>query len=523
MNKRINIKSICTGIVSCIVLSCTDLEVPVYDKLATFWDTPEEVAAGVALPYVGLRSLVMPVYELNETTTDEVIVPTRGGDWYDGGVWEQMWKHTWTSDHGIVTGGWQFIYGNADHSGIAPINLILENLSKIDPALAEKVDRPTLEAQLKTIRAFYYYQGLDLFGNIPIVENNNTPLSEIVNRPRGEVFEYVEKELLDNLSLLPTEVSAVTYGRPTRWFTEAILAKLYLNAQVYTGTARWSDCIDACDAILSSNKYALEENFFFNFSINNEASKENIFVIPFDWDEGLNFFLIELYSLHYNSGETFGVLVGGVNGFCSTSEYLDLFDANDIRKKMFLTGQQYLNSQQYVDPVPDPANIQYDSEVGLPLIFDPEIKTFSSNDPEFKMAGARCVKWELNFLPPMSNDFAVFRLADIILMKAEAQLRNGDAAGALATINQKINDVSIRSRAGLPDFTSHELTLDNLLKERARELSWEGHRRNDLIRFGYFTDARVPEKLESEQFRILYPIPQPELDKNPYLVQNPGY
>jgi hypothetical protein len=108
-------------------------------------------------------------------------------------------------------------------------------------------------------------------------------------------------------------------------------------------------------------------------------------------------------------------------------------------------------------------------------------------------------------------------------MKAEAQFRNGDINGALTTINQKINGVSIRSRTGLPDFKATEMNLDGLLKERARELSWEGFRRNDLIRFGHFTDARIPEKTVSGNFRTLYPIPASVLAKNPYLVQNPGY
>lgn len=123
----------------------------------------------------------------------------------------------------------------------------------------------------------------------------------------------------------------------------------------------------------------------------------------------------------------------------------------------------------------------------------------------------------------MSNDFAVYRLADIILMKAEAQFRNGDAAGALLTINKQYSGVSIRSRAGLPDFSAAEMTPDGLLAERARELSWEGHSRNDMIRLGHFTDPRIPDKSKSEDFRILFPIPKAELDKNKYLQQNPGY
>ncbi len=170
--------------------------------------------------------------------------------------------------------------------------------------------------------------------------------------------------------------------------------------------------------------------------------------------------------------------------------------------------------------------MQYDEDVNIPLNFNPEIKTFSIPLPEARVAGARCAKWEFNKHGGpglMSNDFAVIRLADIILIKAEAQLRNGDPSGSLATINHKTEGVSIRSRAGLTDFTGSEMSLDAILNERARELSWEGWRRNDLIRFGHFTDARVPEKSISADYRNLYPIPLNELLKNPYLKQNPGY
>ena len=288
--------------------------------------------------------------------------------------------------------------------------------------------------------------------------------------------------------------------------------------QVYTGTSRWPDCIAACDAILNSNMYALEPDFFNNFKIANEASKENILVLPFDREAGLDLFLIQDFTLHYNSGATFGLQSMGFNGYCSTAGYYALFDPNDKRRKMFLVGQQYVNQ------IPDSAHMQYD-RAGHPLSFDPVITTFKLQDPITETAGARCAKWEFNKegWGNMSNDFAVFRLADIILMKAEAQLMNNDIAGALATINQKINDVSIRSRAGLPDFTASEMNPDGLLKERACELSWEGWRRNDMIRLGHFTDARTPEKGVSENFRKLYPIPQAELAKNPYLQQNPDY
>ena len=497
-------------------ISCRKLDTKVHDKIIKFWQTPDQIAAGVAPAYSALRNYVPTfwggpnIFGLNEMSTDEIIVPNRGTDWADDVVWEQMWKQTWNPNHQFMEDGWQFIYG-----GIARVNSILQAVSVISP---KPSNLSSINAELKAVRAFYYYEAIDNFGNVPILDINTLDPKKLANKPRAEIFIFLEKELKDNLAALTTEVNTKTYGRATQWFVQAILAKLYLNAQVYTGTSRWADCIAACNVILDAKKYTLEPNFFNNFLVANEGSKENIFVIPFDRNAGLDYFLIQGFSLHYDSGKTFGLESGGFNGFCSTAEYVNLFDANDARRKMFLIGQQY------VDQVQDAAHMQYD-RFGNPLSFDPVITSFKVQPPKTEVAGARCAKWEFNKQGwgNMSNDFAVFRLADIILMKAEAQFRNGDIAAALTTINQKINGVSIRSRAGLPDFSASEMNLDGLLKERARELSWEGWRRNDLIRFGHFTDARIPEKAVTANYRILYPIPEAEISKNPYLKQNPGY
>ena len=499
-----------------VVISCTDLDTPVYDKTADFWLTPKQIEQGVAQAYVQLRNHAPTwfggnpnVYDLHEMSADEIIVPVRGGDWNDATMWEELWKHKWTPKSLPVQDGWSFIFNGVDET-----NLIIESLQITSPAV-DNADQ--LLAEMKTIRAYYYLQALDLFGNVPIVVKRSVTAAEVDTRSRAEVFDFVENELTQSIPALSQEVNGITYGRATQWLAYVLLAKLYLNAEVYTGSARWDDCIMACDAILNSGKYALEEDFFRNFAIDNDNSRENIFVIPFDFNAGLGAFLLQGFTLHYSSGATFGLQYGGFNGFCSTSEYLGLFDDNDIRKRMFLVGQQY------VDQIPDAAHMQFDSQ-GNPLIFDPVFTSFHIQPPKTETAGARCAKWEFNKTGwYMSNDFAVYRLADVILMKAEAQFSNGDAGGALVTINQKIDGVSIRSRAGMPDFSAAEMNPDGLLAERARELSWEGHRRNDMIRLGHFADSRIPEKEQSEDFRKLFPIPKAELDKNQYLTQNPGY
>lgn len=491
-------------------LSCTKLDTKTYNSATNFWQTSDQVAAGIAPAYTWLRGYTSSVYNLNELSTDEIIAPIRDGEGGSVVEWEQMWKQTWDPHHFFITDGWQFIYG-----GTARVNAILQVVNELNP---EPPDLNTIRAELKTIRAFYHFIAMDLFGNVPIADSAYADLSQIKTSTRTEVFSFIEKELIDNLQYLSPDVNAKTYGRATQWFAQALLAKLYVNAQVYTGTAKWAECIAACDAILRSDKYSLEQDFFTNFKIVNDGSKENIFVIPFDREAGLNLFEIQRLTLHRNSDATFGLASGGINRFCSTAGYYDLFKPADRRREMFLVGQQYVNQ------FPDTANVQYDNSGHL-LSFDPVITSFRLQDPVIETAGARCVKWELNKEGDgsMSNDFAIIRLADIILMKAEAQLMSGDIAGALTTVNQEFNHVSIRSRANLSDFTIAEMTPDSLLKERACELSWEGWRRNDMIRLGHYLDARIPEKEISEEHIKLFPIPQDELNKNPYLTQNVGY
>ena len=187
-------------------LSCTKLNTEVYDQVTNFWQTPDQVAAGVAPAYSGLRNYAPAneVYSLNEVSTDEIIVPIRGGDWNDNGMWQKLWKHTWGPDHPFVSSVWDYVY-----TGIARVNSILQTVNAIAP---KPGDFASIQAELKTIRAFYYFLALDLFGNVPIVEDNEADLSKLGNKSRTEVFSFVEKEIKDNLSDLTPETTPASYG-----------------------------------------------------------------------------------------------------------------------------------------------------------------------------------------------------------------------------------------------------------------------------------------------------------------------
>jgi hypothetical protein len=493
-----------------ITQSCTKLDKKVYNvvPVGNFYQTPDQIAAGVAPAYIAMQNIPDGnVMQMNEITSDEIIVPTRGNDWYDGGQWQGLWLHKFKPDV-FVDGGWSDL-----NNGIGKVNFTLNILN----GLANKPSNyNNIVAELKVLRAYFIFQMMDMFGNIPVVTDFNTDPSKVTQQNRAAVYAFLDSELSTNIPLLSTTVDKTTYGRVTQYFGYMLQAKLYMNAQVYTGTPQWAKAITALNQVISSGKYSLQPNYFDNFAITNDNSTENIFVVPFDKVHigGMNW---EMQTLHYSSNQTYGLTGSPWNGFCSTADIYNKFDASDVRRQQFLVGQQYAADGK--TPLQDP-------QANLPVIFDPNVTSLSDASPAFRMAGARNIKYhpEAGTAGNQSNDGVIFRLGDAYLMLAEASLRTGDAATALTMVNK------VRERAGVADWTAGDLTLPHLLDERSRELTWEGWRRNDLIRFEvadgqpYFTGARTPAKTaDGDQHTFIFPIPAPEILSNPNLKQNPGY
>ncbi|MGZ3777128.1 MAG: RagB/SusD family nutrient uptake outer membrane protein [Mucilaginibacter sp.] len=502
----------CTVILAgSITQSCTKLDKKIYsvEPVGNFYQTPAQIAAGVAPAYIAMQNIPDGnVMQMNEITSDEIIVPTRGNDWYDGGQWQGLWLHKFKADV-FVDGGWSDL-----NNGIGKVNFTLNILNGLQtkPANIDNV-----VAELKVLRAYFIYQMMDMFGNIPIVTDFNTDPSKVTQVTRANAYAFLETELTTNVPLLSTTVDKTTYGRVTQFFGYMLLAKLYMNAQVYTGTAHYDKAITALNQVINSGKYALQGNYFDNFSITNDANPtENIFVVPFDKVHigGNNW---EMQTLHYSNNLTYGLTGQPWNGFCSTADVLNKYTGTDARKAQFLVGQQYASDG--TTPLTDP-------QANLPVIFDPNVASISDASLPFRMAGARNVKYhpEAGTAGGQSNDMVIFRLADAYLMRAEASLQTGDAASALLDVNK------IRTRAGAALWTPADLTPASLLDERSRELMWEGWRRQDLIRAEvatgtpYFTGARTPAKTaDGDTHTFLFPIPAPEILSNPNLHQNPGY
>ena len=492
----------------------------------------------------GIQGTCRGIYDYNTLTTDEAMIPIRGGDWYDGGLWNAMYQHRWTADDQSLYDTWKYIY-----KVIVLANKSLDIISS-KSGLLSAAQQEEYRAEVRAIRAMFYYYAMDMFGRVPLVLSTDEQRYSSLfqgQTDRSSVFHFIFQELQQVLPSLPDQHSNKEgnyYGRITQPVVNFLLAKLALNAEIYMyddwtqGYANrpkgsdihfsvpasdasshggdkelnaWETCIYYCDK-LAEEGYVLESDDAFNFSTHNETSKENIFTIPMDKNIYINQFHYLFRSYHYTHGGALGW--GSENGTCAT---ISTMKANhygeadeDARCKMnFVAGVVKVDGHELL------------MDNGKPLEYQPfEVAQNLTNSKFIKTAGARMAKYEVDRTSYMdgklqSNDIVLFRYADALLMKAEAKVRNGENG------DEELN--RIRARVGMP---YRKATLDNILEERLLELVWEGWRRQDLIRFGKFTgayDLRTPLQGESSGYTTVFPIPQKCIDLNSELVQNKGY
>jgi hypothetical protein len=431
------------------------------------------------------------LYSIIEVSSDELAIPQKGADWEDGGIWLRNHRHTWISTDGPYNGAWQYAFRIVGES-----NLLLQQY----PDLAD------LGAELRVLRALAYLWLIDNFGNVPIIRETDRGGSPSQNT-RQEVFQFIESSILENADLLTKNNTRTNLNY---WTAHMILAKLYLNAEVYTGTARWADAEAALDVIINEGPYSLAPNFFSNFSTTNDNSPENMFTLPYDANNAGGFNIHQM-TYHYSTQQTFELQEQPWNGYTALEEFYNSYEEEDVRKNSLREGLQFRSDG--VTPIID-ASAEASDPDGPEINFTPNINELAPN--ALRQAGTRVNKFEIQLgaAPNLSNDFPIFRYADVLLMKAEAAWRQGNSAVALQFVNQ------VRARANVAPLTA--IDPDILLAERGRELFAEGHRRSDLIRFGKYNDAWW-EKAQSAPFRNLFPIPENQLQANPNLTQNPGY
>lgn len=473
--------------------SCVDLEDRLYDKIpADQFPENETQAALMMIPmYKPLQDHIdwSGWWFAQEVTSDEMVCPTRLTDWDDGGKWRSLHEQTWNNESEAVGAMWSRFY-----RGITEANKLMEFLA---PSAETDAGKASI-AKAVIMRSYYYYLLIDNYGDVPLVTTFATAEEYPSNNTRAEVWTAIVADIESSIPHLGTSVSKTSV---TKGMAFSLLAKLYLNAEVYTGTAQWAKAEAVCDSIIGLGAYSLESDALGPFITENDNSPENIFTIPYDEDtyEGFN---LHMRTLHYQSNLTFNMSVGPWNGFAVMEDHYNTFEDGDLRKEGFLVGQQYeFSGVKIVDPV-----------AGSDLILDPHIAALNMDATytlqEIRMGGARVAKFEIKkgAKDNLSNDFPIFRYADILLMKAEAMIRQG--------LNGDVYVNEVRKRAGVSEFSN--TSLDELLAERGREMFWEGHRRQDQIRFGTFNNAWWEKKANSAS-RNTFPTPQWVLDSNPNL------
>lgn len=474
------------------ISACTNLDETIYDRIPAdkFPENAEQAALKVIPTYRELADLIDDNgwwFWAQEATSDEIVFPVRLTDWEDGGKWYLLHQHQWSNNIDAINSMWPNLY-----DGVTEANRALDDL--------EGLNDPITVAKLKTLRAFFYYLLIDNYGDLPLVTSFTKAEAQPKKESRKVIYEYIVNDVKASLPYLPTTSQKFAVSKGMAYM---LLAKLYLNAEIYTGTPAWADAERYCDSIIQSGVYVLEQEALSPFKTNNENSVENIFTIPFDEKSQLGF-RIHMRTLHYLSNLTYDMPVGPWNGFGTIEDHYNTFEANDARKKGFIVGQQYDSNGAPL----------YDQTADAPLVINPRIPKLiidgSHSLEEIRMSGARVGKFEIKkgALENLSNDFPLFRYADVLLMKAETMIRQGKNG------DQFVNQ--IRNRAGVAPFNN--ATLEQILAERGREMFCEGHRRQDLIRFGQFTKAWW-EKPTSDPKRTIFPIPQWAIDANPNLAE----
>lgn len=524
--------------------ACTDLEEELYSEVTAdnFFQTEDELISALGAAYTSLYGYMGTSgwVAAQEVSSDEMVVPTRGPDWGDGGHWVRMHQHKWTPEDPIVNNTWSFLF-----AGVSNCNRLIFQFETLGNPLTD----PFID-ELRALRAIYYLWLMDLYGNVPIVTKFADADPNPQTNSRSEIFSFVESELTSSINGLNAAVDGSTYGRVNQMVARMALAKLYLNAEVYSGTPKWQDCVATCDAILSSGSYSLMGTYHDNFSINNEGSTEMIWAIPYSSVFAGGFNLVQ-QTLSYINQQTYNLAAQPWNGWCTLEDFYNSYSDTDLRKGEpnteeidnsrapgnFLIGPQFgSDGSRLVDAGTLASGVDPDGE---PFTYRAHVNELF---PEaWREAGARVKKYqfEVGGQPNMNNDFPIYRYSDVLLMKAEALWRmSGDGANgeALGLVNQ------IRARAGMPDLTTLDGCISfkdgydpndpmacgdpvaggELYNERGREMFFECHRRTDMVRFGLYDDEWW-EKPATEDYLSIFPIPRNQLDANTNLQQNPGY
>ena len=515
-------------------VACHDLtEVP-YTEVTdqNYKPTAKDLGSVIAPAYTPLRNLWLAWYgniDTQEESSDELLTPVRPNGWYDGGTYIRMHQHRWDSHQGQP----QSLYGNA-FDGINGANRVIYEIE----SGAIPVDDETkvkIPAEMRALRAYNYSLLLDNFGNVPIVTDfTSADLPE--QSTRQQVYDFVVKELTDAIPNLSEEVGVnKTYGRMTKWAALAILARVELNAEVYTGTPHYDEVIANTQQIIDGGKFKLEANYRTPFSRTNFNSVENIWAVPYDAINAPES-SFHMKTLKPDLKFVLGMQSTPWGGSASNPQFIDTYDPADKR----------LPDTWLIGPHFDGAGHGYDFVKFVPSISETE---FDNGYPVWK--------YEIYAGENGSSDvdYPIVRYAEVLMMKAEALLRTGhadDAAAIVTEVRQRDfptdpskatvtgaqllqgssynygwsdTDGVVKTAAGGTPVVNGggDVRFGRFFDELGWEFAAEGHRRSDMIRFGVYTHKTWFNHVPLGDYHALFPIPFDALNTNTKLQQNPGY
>lgn len=519
-------------------ISCSnELDETVFSSITeqSYNYTSTDFAPTVASPYSYFRTFIehQNYWATQEMSTDAIVNPPNSSGWDDGGIFRMMHYHKWTSEQPHVRNLWNNLY-----KGVIMCNTVLSwiDTGKL-PAPSEEVKNAGV-AELRALRAYYYWLICDNFGDAPLLTEPTLDLPG--KSTRKEIYDFIVIELQAvNPSLSEVQGGAM-YGRMNKWAGKTLLANIYLNAEVYIGEPHWDDCIAQCDDIINSGKCELSANYKDNFkATGTESSKEILLTIPFDRTlAGGN--VLHMFSWHGQLQKKFKMEATpwGSGSSQGIAQFVDTYNPNDTRlQDTWLMGDQFAADGTLL-------LCTYDMK-GQPLSY---VNKNKSGHYTNETDGYRMNKLEVAVGTPgsSSTDFPLFRYAEVLLMKAECLTRTGKpGAGALVT---QVRERNFKNNLALAVVTDDQLKnntsyrygfvedyvivrdgntdpvqFGRMFDELGWEFAWEMHRRRDMIRFGVWTKKSWLSHEPQGDYRTVFPIPESVLTSNPELTQNPNY
>ena len=557
-----HIIAVTVGAAALCAPSC-DLDEKFYSEVTpdTFFTSPESTYAVLCRPFTHWKWYIgADRWYLQELTTDEMVCPKRGSDWYNSGEDYRLHYHTWSPDDRFVVNTYDGTTGGISRALEAKSDLQGVDYNAIGLNDAVKADHIN---QLNAITAYFYMRGLDYFGGMPIYYSVDDDLC--ARSTARETYAHIETLLKDAIPALSkkTTLGASEDGYIKQAAAAALLAQLYFNAVAYIGEEHFDECAEICRDIIGGvyGTYELDKTWYGPHCFDNNTSPEVIWTVPSE-NSKVEWNWYFKYFYHYSSYEYFGIETAGYNGFMLTPSLdpqgryytqwklgnpYQKFNDKDLRKKpyrylgsrkyegMFLVGdqtnpnnpsQQCLGQKEYSGKVINLVDqVARFSEVGTKYNSVAELTSTMADGEE--NSGVRLVKAPQPNLDDKllrwNPDCPVIRLSEIYYMLAECELRAGDKKTAAGLINQ------VRGRNFEGGADPNPVTADNLdeyrmLDEWMIEFLGEGRRRTDLIRWDKFvTESWWDHTPLNDKNKNLFPIPNSAISANNLIEQNPGY